>query len=101
MYRALIIYSWYALGKKLPTDKIHRVAHPHNCYETSGRNGLSKKQNEGLLFENRAGAMVNEIFQITKQTKRSTKLTGILQDCNVRRNLPNRKYISRRSIYQI
>ena len=41
--------------------KNHRGSHAHDCYETSGDNGLIQEKNKEVFFENHS-VMVNNIL---------------------------------------
>ena len=55
---------------------IHRGAHAHDCYETSGGNGSSRETNEGLIVENRASVTVNNILPDEKANEVFNKIDG-------------------------
>ena len=96
-------YNFFLLrsGNKTTRGQLTKVHAPTIFIKRVAAIALAGEQNEGILFENRTGTTVNNIFQMTKRTKRLTKFTGIFQEWTGRRNPLNRKYKSRQSIYCI
>ena len=71
-------YNFFSLksGKKNYPRTIHKSTHPHDRHETCGGNGPSRKQNEGLIFENRTGATVNDILPDDEANEAFNKIEG-------------------------
>ena len=65
-------YNFFSLrsGNKITRGQFTDVPTPTSVMKQVAEMVLAKKHNKGLIFENSAGATVNDIFQLTKRTKR-------------------------------